>query len=87
MWFGETYEEGIIEKALNFIVKSQYLFIVGTSGQVGLPAHLAQAAIAAGVVAIEINPDESTLSSNVNFHVKEKSGIALPAIWEKVSQN
>ena len=87
VWFGESYDMSLIEKARNFILKTDLIFIIGTSGQVGVPVQLASEAIAHGAYSIEINPDSSTISNLVNLHFASASGKILPEIWQEIIQN
>ncbi|MBP9885046.1 MAG: NAD-dependent deacylase [Leptospiraceae bacterium] len=87
VWFGESYDMSLIEKARNFLLKTDLIFIIGTSGQVGVPVQLASEAIAHGAYSIEINPDSSTISNLVNLHFASASGKILPEIWQEIIQN
>jgi len=87
VWFGESYDMDLIQKARNFLLKTDLLFVIGTSGQVGVPVQLASEAIAHGAYSIEINPDSSTISNLVNLHFASASGKILPEIWQEIIQN
>ena len=87
VWFGESYDMSLIEKARNFLLKTDLIFIIGTSGQVGVPVQLASEAIAHGAYSIEINPDSSTISNLVNLHFASASGKILPEIRQEIIQN
>ena len=87
VWFGESYDMSLIEKARNFLLKTDLIFIIGTSGQVGVPVQLASEAIVHGAYSIEINPDSSTISNLVNLHFASASGKILPEIWQEIIQN
>lgn len=87
VWFGETYDLKLLQKAREFLINSDLIFIIGTSGQVGVPVQLASDAIANGAYSIEINPNESTISSLVETYFAKPSGEILPEIWQEIIQN
>jgi NAD-dependent deacetylase len=80
LWFGETYDSEMLENAITFLRNSDLILIIGTSGQVTVPVYLAQEAIQAGAFSVEINPEESTLSSSVDISLRGKSGEILPQL-------
>lgn len=87
VWFGESYDMNLINEARNFLMKTDLLFIIGTSGQVGVPVQLASEAIARGTFCIEINPENSSITKIVNLHFASASGKILPEIWQEIIQN
>ena len=80
LWFGETYDPEMLEKSIEFLRNSDLIFIIGKSGQVTVPVYLAQEAIQAGAFSVEINPEESTLTSSVDISLRGKSGEILPLL-------
>ena len=84
VWFGETYDMNLLQSARSFLLKSDLIFIIGTSGQVGVPVQLASEAIAHGAYAVEINPENSTISNQVDMHFANSSGEILPKIWQEI---
>ncbi|MEM7181070.1 MAG: NAD-dependent deacylase [Spirochaetota bacterium] len=85
VWFGETYDENKLHSCFQFLQNVEIIIIIGTSGQVSVPVRMAQYAMDNGAFSIEINPDSSALSSQVNVFIEERAGIALPALWEQVN--
>jgi NAD-dependent deacetylase len=84
VWFGETYDPSKLETCVNFILKSDLLFIIGTSGQVSVPVQLAMEGIRKGIPSIEINPEKSTISDYVTHFIQEKAGSFLDQFWKKI---
>jgi NAD-dependent deacetylase len=84
VWFGETYDMEILRKAREFLLNADLIFIIGTSGQVGVPVQLASEAIKRGAYSIEINPETSTISNQVDMHFANASGEILPEIWQEI---
>ncbi len=84
VWFGESYDMESLQKAREFLLKSDIIFIIGTSGQVGVPVQLASEAINRGAYSIEINPESSTISNQVDMHFASASGKILPEIWQEI---
>ncbi len=78
LWFGETYDPKMLENSIAFLRNCDLIFIIGTSGQVTVPVYLAREAIQAGAFSVEVNPEESTLTSSVNISIRGKSGEILP---------
>ncbi|MBK8397996.1 MAG: NAD-dependent deacylase [Leptospiraceae bacterium] len=87
VWFGESYDMEILNQARNFLLKSDLIFIIGTSGQVSVPVQLAIEAIKNGAYSVEINPEISTLSNEVDMHFAKPSGDILPKIWQEIIEN
>ena len=84
LWFGETYDTNKLETSINFILESDLLFIIGTSGQVTVPVQLAMEGIEKGIPSIEINPEKSTISGHVTHFIQEKAGSFLDDFWKKI---
>jgi NAD-dependent deacetylase len=81
VWFGESYFPGVLEGCYSYLSNCDLIFIIGTSGQVSAPMQLALYAIQNGAISIEINPEESTITSKVRFYLKGKAGEILPKMW------
>jgi len=84
VWFGEMYDEWMMERINEFLSGTDVVLVVGTSGLVSTPVHLTLHAIQHRAYSIDVNPDESEVSRHVHCHIREKAGIALPEIWQAV---
>ncbi|GBF49854.1 NAD-dependent protein deacylase [Leptospira ryugenii] len=74
VWFGESYFEGDLDFAFSFLKETDFLFVVGTSGSVGVPVQLAAFAKANGATTVEINPMPSGYQSMMDIQFSEKAG-------------
>jgi len=83
VWFGEKYEPGILEKAIDFLSKTDFLIVVGTSGMVTTPIYLAQTADEAGAYIVDVNIEPSLITGLADFFLQGKAGSALPHLWNK----
>ena len=80
VWFGEMLPEGSIERATGAVARADVFLVVGTSARVFPAAGLIPIAIAAKVKVIEINPEVTDFSSEVDFMLKGPSAEILPAL-------
>lgn len=72
--FGEPLPEDVWTRAVIEAMKSDFMFIIGTSCAVMPAAMIPQIAKQRGATLVEINPDESLISSIVDISVKRKAG-------------
>ncbi|MBL8018739.1 MAG: NAD-dependent deacylase [Leptospirales bacterium] len=80
VWFGETYDEELLEDVLDFLSAADTLLVVGTSGMVPMPVYLTRHAMSHGAFAIDVNPEDSELTHVVNISLRGKAGEVLPQI-------
>ncbi len=78
--FGEMLPIGAFEKAEQKARQCDVFFIIGTSALVYPAAGLAEIAKFNGAKLIEINPDETTLTSFCDYSYRGKAGEILPKI-------
>ena len=78
--FGEMLPEGAYEKASQKAVSCDIFFIIGTSALVYPAAMLPEIAKQNGAYLVEINPEETPLSSICNESIRGKAGEILPKI-------
>ena len=64
-------------------MKADVFFVVGTSAVVYPAAGLVYTAKASGAAIVEINLDETEISSSVNYSYFGKAGEILPKILEE----
>lgn len=84
VWFGEFLPEGEMEAATKDALTCDVYFSIGTSSIVYPAAGLPMMARQAGSVLVEINPEETTLTSNVDYFLSGKSGEILPRLLDRV---
>lgn len=82
VWFGESYENELLERIYNFLYNCELIFVIGTSGYISVPVQLAHFAISKGAFSIDINLEHSTLSDHVDVYLEGKAGEILPELWK-----
>lgn len=85
VWFGESLPLEQLEGAAEAARRCDIFLSVGTSGVVQPAASLAHAARNKGAVVVEINAEETPLTSKADFFFQGRSGEILPelvkAVW------
>ena len=85
VWFGEMLPPGAFERAAEAARNCDVFFSVGTSSLVYPAASLPYEAVRRKILSIEINPEETPLTGQVNHHFQGPSGKILPelvaAVW------
>ncbi len=84
VWFGESLSTQILQEAWDAAVSSDLFFSIGTSGIVYPAASLPLAAIGKGIPVVEVNPEETALSSQASFTFHCKAGVFLPQLVREV---
>jgi len=82
VWFGESLDPDIIQKAIEASRNCELILIVGTSGIVQPAASLAFQAKAGGAVVAEINIEQTPQSGQMDFVLTGLSGKILPLLVE-----
>lgn len=82
VWFGETYDQDLLEDVLDFLSAADTVLVVGTSGMVPMPVYLTRHAMSHGAFAIDVNPEESELTRVVSLSLRGNAGEILPQIVE-----
>jgi len=80
VWFGEMLPPEAISAAEQASENCDVFFSVGTSTVVYPAAGLPFAALGAGAVVVEINPDETPLTRQASFVLRGPAGQVLPAL-------
>jgi NAD-dependent deacetylase len=80
VWFGEGLPRDVWDNAQQAAEKAEVLLVIGTSAVVYPAASLVPLARAAGARVIEINVDETPLSSSVDIALRGPSGEILPQL-------
>ena len=82
VWFGETLPPAALRRAQQAAAECDLFLSIGTSTLVQPAAELPFIAGSNGATVVEINPDATPLSRLADFVLREKAGIALPALAE-----
>ena len=80
VWFGEALAPDDLERALTDSQSCDLFFSIGTSALVHPAASLPFEALQHGATVVEINPDETPLTSHATFALRGLSGVILPEI-------
>lgn len=80
VWFGEEIPLAALEHATEAANACEVFLSVGTSALVHPAAGLAEAALQAGALLVEINPQHTPLSALAHYHLEEPAGSALPRL-------
>lgn len=84
VWFGENLPEKALNRAFTFSENCDVFIVVGTSGVVQPAASLPLVAKRNGATLVEINPQETPISSYCDFVFRESASSALPKILESL---
>ncbi len=86
VWFGESYDEEQLSRALTFLESVDLVFTIGTSGMVSMPVFLAERAREEGAFLVDVNPSSSSLSSLAHLFLQGKAGEELPRFWQRTRE-
>ncbi len=78
VWFGESLPVDALERAAHAAREAALLIVVGTSAQVYPAADLPRLAREAGAFVVEINPEPTGLTGEVDVHISGAAGEVLP---------
>lgn len=82
VWFGEMLDGRVLRNAMAAVSACDFFIVAGTSAAVQPAASMPLMAREAGAYVIEINPEETALSAQVNESLQAPSGTALPQLLE-----
>ncbi len=82
VWFGESLPAGILQRAFDRSAVCDLMLVVGTSGRVFPVAQMPYEARQAGACIIEVNPEDSPISSIADIRLKGPGAVELPAVME-----
>jgi NAD-dependent deacetylase len=80
VWFGEAIPPVALARAFEAAGRAEVFFSIGTSSLVTPAADLAEQALRAGAVVVEINPAPTPLASMAEFALAEPAGTSLPRL-------
>ena len=82
-WFGDMLDEFVINEAVSAFRKCDLFISVGTSGVVYPAAGFPRIAKEYGAKCIEINPEQTEMSSIYDISIQSTAGEALPHLFQK----
>jgi len=80
VWFGEPLPEEAIQEAVAFARRAAIVLVIGTSSLVYPAAELPMIARSSGAYVVEINPDATPLSAQVDERLAGPAGEIVPAL-------
>ncbi len=83
IWFGDTLDQEVVQKAILAIRKADVFISIGTSGVVWPAAGFPQIAKDAGALCIEINPEPSELSGIYDITIRSTASVALEKLFHE----
>jgi NAD-dependent deacetylase len=86
VWFGELLPADVLLHAEQVARCAEVFLVVGTSAEVYPAAALPRIAWESGATLIEVNPSPTPLSVIAHATIREKAGIALPALVQLIAQ-
>lgn len=86
VWFGESLPRAAIERAFQEARQCDVFFSIGTSAVVEPAASLPRLAKSSGAFLVEINPNETPISSIADVVLKGKAGEILPEILAQLER-
>jgi len=80
VWFGETLPPAALDEVDKALARCDFVLVVGTSGVVQPAASFVEIASRGGAYAVEVNVEETPLSSIVDTVLLGKAGEVVPAL-------
>ncbi len=87
VWFGESLPQNVWEKAMIFASECDLMVIVGTSLVVSPANTLPIYAQQNNAIMVEVNPENTEISSNMDLVIKDSSTVALPKLVSLFEKN
>jgi NAD-dependent deacetylase len=84
VWFGEQLPQDAVASASEAARKSDAMFVVGTSAVVYPAAALPILTKNSGGLVIEINVEETDVSTYADASIFGPAGQVLPALWKRI---
>lgn len=86
VWFGEMLPDDEWNKAISAAGRADVFFSIGTSAVVHPAAALPLTAKHQGALLVEINPEPTSITANVDEFLQGSSGKVLPALCERMKR-
>ncbi len=84
VWFGESLPRAEIERAFQESRRCDLFFSIGTSAAVEPAASLPRLAKSSGAFLVEINPNETPISTIADVTLRGKAGEVLPEVFQEL---
>ena len=83
VWFGESLPAEALAAAYASARRCDLMLVIGTSALVQPAASLPLIALQRGAHVIEVNPQQTPISSLVDQVIREPAAVALPRLWKE----
>ncbi len=83
VWFGESLDPEVLERARRAARAADLCLVVGTSGAVEPAASLARVAARSGAAVVEVDPERTALSALADVTLRTGAAEAVPALLEE----
>jgi NAD-dependent deacetylase len=87
VWFGESLPQDVWQKAMNYASRCDLMIVVGTSLVVSPANTLPIYAQQNNAILIEINPENTEMSSEMDLVINDSSTVALPKLISLFTRN
>jgi len=87
VWFGESLPQDVWQKAMIFASQCDLMVIVGTSLVVSPANTLPIYAKQNNAILVEVNPEDTEMSSEMNLVIRNTSAVALPEFVSMFKEN
>ena len=84
VWFGEMLPEVAVARAYQALESCDVILVIGTSGMVHPAAGFPSVARRAGAVVVEINPEETPITSEADIFLKGTAGDVTSKLVERL---
>jgi len=87
VWFSESLPSDALTRALEVARQCDVMLVIGTSGIVQPAASLPLEARRAGAVTIEVNPQPTMLTRQLDIFLQGAAGVVLPSLLSVLSRS
>lgn len=84
VWFGEMLPARAMETAFEAVRSCDVFLSIGTSSLVYPAASLPYEAVSAGATVVEVNPEDTPLTSRMDYTLRGRAGEVLPRLVEAI---
>ncbi|MEN6485197.1 MAG: Sir2 family NAD-dependent protein deacetylase, partial [Syntrophobacteraceae bacterium] len=81
VWFGETLDPGILDRAYEEVLRCEVMLVIGTSGTVQPAASMGMLAGRNGALVVEINLEPTPYSDIYSVSIAGKAGEIVPQLF------
>lgn len=84
VWFGESLDDEVLDRAVRAAETARTVLVIGTSGLVYPAAALPEIARRKGARIVEVNPEETPLSAHADQRLAGPAALLVPDWWSAV---